>query len=281
MAIPHKDCATDASSNFSSDETKSGVNTWCIHEHFCEIWREICKQMACKVARRSLCGIALYAVRKVIHFAASPLDAQVYEKSGSLSKSHRFSKKQNLKTIRTAWIFRSFFSSAAWNRAAEIYCKWFFPLGRKSFFTLKNPTKIVIKMRLNARWIMSSIRNRMPEMFNSICRQDIVINRRLWANCTIFPTAGNHDQIRHLVCRFQLIFLQLTGVHTQICSRCQSWCRTGGTHIAKQIWTGQADEQRFSICSWIRFIRTRTAFWECCDFSQQIILNQLEVFTDS
>ena len=27
MAIPHKDCATDASSNFSSDETKSGVNT--------------------------------------------------------------------------------------------------------------------------------------------------------------------------------------------------------------------------------------------------------------
>jgi hypothetical protein len=26
-AIPHKDCATDASSNFPSDETKSGVNT--------------------------------------------------------------------------------------------------------------------------------------------------------------------------------------------------------------------------------------------------------------
>ena len=26
-ATPHKDCATDASSNFSSDETKSGVNT--------------------------------------------------------------------------------------------------------------------------------------------------------------------------------------------------------------------------------------------------------------
>ena len=26
-AIPHKDCATDVSSNFSSDETKSGVNT--------------------------------------------------------------------------------------------------------------------------------------------------------------------------------------------------------------------------------------------------------------
>ena len=58
-ATPHKDCATDASSNFSSDETKSGVNTCCIHEHFCEIWREICKQMACKVARRSLCGIAV------------------------------------------------------------------------------------------------------------------------------------------------------------------------------------------------------------------------------
>ena len=57
-AIPHKDCATDASSNLSSDETKSGVNTGCIHEHFCEIWRKICKQMAYKVARRSLCGIA-------------------------------------------------------------------------------------------------------------------------------------------------------------------------------------------------------------------------------
>ena len=27
MAIPHKDCATDASSNFSSDETKSGVQS--------------------------------------------------------------------------------------------------------------------------------------------------------------------------------------------------------------------------------------------------------------
>ena len=27
MAIPHKDCETDASSNFLSDETKSGVNT--------------------------------------------------------------------------------------------------------------------------------------------------------------------------------------------------------------------------------------------------------------
>ncbi|MCB5774390.1 hypothetical protein LIQ91_01500, partial [Ruminococcus callidus] len=27
LAIPHKDCAIDASSNFSSDETKSGVNT--------------------------------------------------------------------------------------------------------------------------------------------------------------------------------------------------------------------------------------------------------------
>ena len=36
-AIPHKDCAPDASSNFSSDETKSEVNTECIHEHFCEI----------------------------------------------------------------------------------------------------------------------------------------------------------------------------------------------------------------------------------------------------
>ena len=40
-AIPHKDCATDASSNFSSDETKSGVNTRCIHEHFCEIWESV------------------------------------------------------------------------------------------------------------------------------------------------------------------------------------------------------------------------------------------------
>ncbi|WP_298483439.1 hypothetical protein, partial [uncultured Ruminococcus sp.] len=36
-AIPHKDCASDAPSDFSSDETKSAVNTLCIHEHFCEI----------------------------------------------------------------------------------------------------------------------------------------------------------------------------------------------------------------------------------------------------
>ncbi|ERJ87213.1 hypothetical protein RUMCAL_03375 [Ruminococcus callidus ATCC 27760] len=41
-------------------------------------------------------------MRKVTRFAASPLNVQVYEKSGSLSKSHRFSKKQNLKTIGTA-----------------------------------------------------------------------------------------------------------------------------------------------------------------------------------
>ena len=36
-AIPHKDCASDAPSDFSSNETKSAVNTLCIHEHFCEI----------------------------------------------------------------------------------------------------------------------------------------------------------------------------------------------------------------------------------------------------
>ena len=74
-AIPHKDCATDASSDFLRDEGKNGENPLWIFEYFPEIsrkictqdacekirnrlWRKICKQMACKVVRRSLCGIA-------------------------------------------------------------------------------------------------------------------------------------------------------------------------------------------------------------------------------
>ena len=65
-----------ASSDFLRDEGKNGENPLWIFEYFPEIsrkictqdacgkirnrlWREICKQMACKVARRSLCGIAL------------------------------------------------------------------------------------------------------------------------------------------------------------------------------------------------------------------------------
>ena len=58
-AIPHKVCASDAQSDFLSDETKNAVNTLCIHEAFCEIWRKICKQMTCRAVRRALCGIAL------------------------------------------------------------------------------------------------------------------------------------------------------------------------------------------------------------------------------
>ena len=46
--------------------------------------------MACKVARRSLHGIALYAVRKVIRFAASPLNVQVYEKAAAYQKATAF-----------------------------------------------------------------------------------------------------------------------------------------------------------------------------------------------
>ncbi len=52
QATPHKDCAADSQSFFSSGETKSGVHTLCIHEHFCEIWRKKRKQMACKAVRR-------------------------------------------------------------------------------------------------------------------------------------------------------------------------------------------------------------------------------------
>ena len=65
-----------ASSDFLRDEGKNGENPLWIFEYFPEIsrkictqdacgkirnrlWREICKQMACKVTRRSLCGIAL------------------------------------------------------------------------------------------------------------------------------------------------------------------------------------------------------------------------------
>jgi uncharacterized protein YkuJ len=36
-AILHKDPASDAQSDFLSDETKSGMHTLCMHEHFCEI----------------------------------------------------------------------------------------------------------------------------------------------------------------------------------------------------------------------------------------------------
>jgi len=52
-AIPHKDCATDASSNFSSDETKSGVNTGCIHVKydgkFASRWRAKSPDALCAV----------------------------------------------------------------------------------------------------------------------------------------------------------------------------------------------------------------------------------------
>ena len=36
-AKTHKACASDAQSDFLSDETKNAVNTLCIHEAFCEI----------------------------------------------------------------------------------------------------------------------------------------------------------------------------------------------------------------------------------------------------
>ena len=57
------------------------------------------KRISLRFHHRTSGWFRLYTVRKVIRFAASPLNVQVYEKSGSLSKSHRFSKKQNLKTI--------------------------------------------------------------------------------------------------------------------------------------------------------------------------------------
>ena len=73
-----------ASSDFLRDEGKNGENPLWIFEYFPEIsrkictqdacgkirnrlWREICKQMACKVARRSLCGIASSFFRYTIH----------------------------------------------------------------------------------------------------------------------------------------------------------------------------------------------------------------------
>ena len=77
-----------ASSDFLRDEGKNGENPLWIFEYFPEIsrkictqdacgkirnrlWREICKQMACKVARRSLCGIAAKAVTHLWRCAAA------------------------------------------------------------------------------------------------------------------------------------------------------------------------------------------------------------------
>ena len=76
-----------ASSDFLRDEGKNGENPLWIFEYFPEIsrkictqdacgkirnrlWREICKQMACKVARRSLCGIALGQYNKKFYLFA-------------------------------------------------------------------------------------------------------------------------------------------------------------------------------------------------------------------
>ena len=73
-AIPHKDCATDACEKIRN-----------------RLWREICKQMACKVARRFLCGIALgifpdmpaYTVHEVIFVAFSNLQTLLRQSSSS------------------------------------------------------------------------------------------------------------------------------------------------------------------------------------------------------
>ena len=97
-----------ASSDFLRDEGKNGENPLWIFEYFPEIsrkictqdacgkirnrlWREICKQMACKVARRSLCGIALgifpdmpaYTVHEVIFVAFSNLQTLLRQSSSS------------------------------------------------------------------------------------------------------------------------------------------------------------------------------------------------------
>ena len=76
-----------ASSDFLRDEGKNGENPLWIFEYFPEIsrkictqdacekirnrlWREICKQMACKVDKRSLCGIAFILYQKMHLFAS-------------------------------------------------------------------------------------------------------------------------------------------------------------------------------------------------------------------
>ena len=53
-AIPHKDCATDASSDFLRDEGKNGENPLWIFEYFPEISRKICTQDACEKMRNRL-----------------------------------------------------------------------------------------------------------------------------------------------------------------------------------------------------------------------------------
>ena len=53
-AIPHKDCATDASSDFLRDEGKNGENPLWIFEYFPEISRKICTQDACGKIRNRL-----------------------------------------------------------------------------------------------------------------------------------------------------------------------------------------------------------------------------------
>ena len=54
QAIPHKDCATDASSDFLRDEGKNGENPLWIFEYFPEISRKICTQDACGKIRNRL-----------------------------------------------------------------------------------------------------------------------------------------------------------------------------------------------------------------------------------
>ena len=58
QAIPHKACRQMRSQIFCQMKQKNAVNTLCIHEAFCDIWRKICKHMTYRAVRRALCGVA-------------------------------------------------------------------------------------------------------------------------------------------------------------------------------------------------------------------------------
>ena len=58
-ATPHKDCAEDVQSIFSSDCTKATQEYCRISRSFCVIWRKKRKQIRYKAVRRSLCGVAI------------------------------------------------------------------------------------------------------------------------------------------------------------------------------------------------------------------------------
>ena len=98
-AIPHKDCARIARSDFSADCTKTTTAGWRLPRSFWAICRKICKLDVCKAVRRSLCGIALRQHRTITALRAlSVLACKFSLKYAGIPASNLYNLPENLLT---------------------------------------------------------------------------------------------------------------------------------------------------------------------------------------